>query len=120
MPATSTIAAKGNPRQTLTAITDVTASPGSPSQFGHPWIRWRCVPTQLTALNWESSIHLHESTLMVMGRVHGRTISDRISFFARNSWTSRNAIRVPSRALKIPAITVKTTVFRRAKRKTLS
>jgi hypothetical protein len=40
-PASRLIAKNGTPRQILTIMTEISASPGSPSQLMRPWIRPR-------------------------------------------------------------------------------
>src|SRR5919201_4233889 len=69
MPASRMIAANGNPRQTLTAMIEMIARLGSPSQlglsaFGSTWI---ACPIQLTMLYWESNIHFQVIELSAIG-----------------------------------------------------
>ncbi len=104
----------------MTAMIDMIASVGSPSQFGISNGLRMCVAcsSQLMMLYWVSNIHFHAIELSAIGTVHGKTMMKRKKRVPRRFSARRKARNVPSRPFKTADEAVNISVLRRAVRNT--
>src|SRR5918911_5108831 len=113
-------APNGKPRQTLTAMIEMIARVGSPSQLGIS--DGLSSPTacrnQLTMLYWLSNIHFQVIELSAIGTVQGSRMMKRKTRVPGRFSARRNASVVPSKPLKTADTNVNISVLRSAVRKT--
>ena len=116
MPASKMTAANGKPRQTFTAMIEMIARVGSPSQFGLNPGRSRpaACPSQLMMLYCVSNIHFQVIELSATGIVQGSRITKRNQRVPGRFSASRKASEVPSSPLNTAETAVKSSVFRKA------
>src|SRR5919199_5017447 len=119
-PASRITAPNGKPRQTLTAMIEMIASVGSPSQLGisEGLITPMLCRNQLMMLYWLSNIHFQVIELRAIGTVHGSRITKRKKRVPGRFSANRNASVVPSRPFKTAETNVNISVLRSAVRKT--
>src|SRR5690606_26001741 len=80
-PASSEIATKGMPRQTLAAITDQRAVQGSPRKLIGAWITPHWISTCEMIENWLSKIHQKASADRTVGTTQGSRMTARKKVF---------------------------------------